>query len=63
MDSCGHVCGGCVHSCVGNHCLWVLVVDGGVVVGDGGAVVVVVPCHPGVLVLMVLKVAVNMAHT
>ena len=33
---------------VGGRCPWVLVVEGGVVVGDGGAVVVVFPHCPGV---------------
>ena len=45
------------------HCLWVIVVEGGVVVGDGGAVVVVFPCHPGVWAFIVLKVAIDIACT
>ena len=47
---------------VGGCCLWVLVVEGRVVVGDGGAVVVVFLI---VLVcgVIVLKIAVNVACT
>ena len=49
---------------VGGHCLWVLiVVKGGVVVGDGGAVVIVFPCCPRMSVSFVLKVIVDVAHT
>ena len=40
---------------------WVLVVEGGVVVGDDGGVVVVFPCRPGVWAFVVLKVAVDVA--
>ena len=58
MGSCGHV--GHVHLGVGRHRLWVLLVDGGVVVGAG--VVVVDPCCHGVWVFVVLKVANDMAH-
>ena len=58
---------GHVHSGVGRHHLWVLIVDGGMVVGAGVVVVVVVvvvvPCCYGVWVFVVLKVAIDVAHT
>ena len=55
------VCG-CLWSCMGG--LDHLCVDGchvkeGVAVGDGGAVIVVVPCHPGMWVFVGLKVTIN----
>ena len=51
------------HPRVGGHRPWVLVVNGGVVVGDGGAVVVVVPRRPGVWAFVARKVAVDVART
>ena len=48
---------------VGGHYLCVLIVKGGVVLGDGGAVVVVFPCHPGMWASVVLKVVVDVACT
>ena len=47
---------------VGSHRPWVLVVEGGVVVGDSGAVVIVFPHHHGMWALVVLKVTVDVAH-
>ena len=34
-----------------------------VLVGDGGAVVIVVPCHPGLWAFIARKVAINVART
>ena len=48
---------------VGGRRPWVLVVEGGVVLGDDGGVVVVFPRHPGVWAFVVLKVAVDVAGT
>ena len=48
---------------VGSRCPWVLVLEGGVVVGDDGGVVVVFPRHPGMWAFIVLKVTVDMAGT
>ena len=50
------------HPCVGSRCPWVLVVNGGVVVGNGGAVVVVIPRHPCMWAFVVQKVAIDMAR-
>ena len=54
---------GHVHSCVGGCHPWVLLVDGQVVVDDGGVVVFPVPHCPAMWVFVVLKVAVDMACT
>ena len=48
---------------VGGCCPWVLVVEGGVVVGDDGGVVIVFPHRPGMWAFIVLKVAVDVAGT
>ena len=50
------------HPCVGGHHPWVVVVNGRLVVGDGGAVVIVVPCHPGLWAFVARKVAVDVAR-
>ena len=50
------------HPRVGGRRPWVLVVNGGVVVGDGGAVVVV-PRRPCVWAFVARKVAVDVART
>ena len=47
VGGCGRVWWALDHPRVGGRCPWVLVVNGGVVVGNGGAVVVVVRCAKG----------------
>ena len=51
------------HPCVGGHRPWVVVVNGRLVVGDGGALVVVVPRRPGLWAFVAQKVAIDVACT
>ena len=48
---------------VGGHRSWVLVVEGGVVAGDDGGVVIVFPHRPGMWAFIVLKVTIDVAGT
>ena len=58
MGGRGHVWGALDHPRVGSRRPWVLVVNRGVVVGDGRAVVVV-PRRPGVWAFIGLEVAID----